>query len=254
MAKSWLPAASLLAFGLAACAPPAQSDGFWSDPDYWQASKPSEAALAAVARGDFVRAEAMGNEAMRRNPRDPFAILSLAEVYENTGRGELAREYYQSLVRLNPPANAVAAVGPPMPIAELAQRHLQDPARQPAPVSIAAPWPQVSKSDLRPPDPVDPPTAGCSGPNGVRLASFLSDKRARQGWRQLKARHPALLGRLRPAVVSVTLRDKGTVFRLAAGPLTGCKAALDLCRQLAKRGQECVPASLEQAVFANNHN
>lgn len=237
---------ALLSVGLAACTASSESDSFWADADYWKPANASEAALAAVSTGDFVRAESLGNQAMVRNPKDPFAILALAEVYQNTGRAELARQYYQSLVNANPPTRALVTVGPPIPLGELAARQLQamsGPAAEPPPPA-SAPRPSVSTAELGRPAATVVEPGGCSWAIGVRLASFRSEQRARQGWIMLRRKHAKLLGRLKPAVVKVSVEGRGVFYRLEAGPVHGCEAAVTLCRRLKERHQECLATTV----------
>lgn len=64
-------------------------------------STPSQQAMDALARNDVVTAEAYGNQALKDNPNDPYALLALAIVYQHTGRPEGARQYYQLLVSMH---------------------------------------------------------------------------------------------------------------------------------------------------------
>jgi hypothetical protein len=61
----------------------------------------SDAAIAELNKGDYLRAEKLATAAWRGNPRDPYAAYVLAEVYLNTGRPELARKQYEALVSMN---------------------------------------------------------------------------------------------------------------------------------------------------------
>ncbi|HLN23381.1 MAG TPA: SPOR domain-containing protein [Patescibacteria group bacterium] len=110
LAKRWAISV-LLAVSLSSCGTVYESDSFWKQSDYWQAGKSSDAAMAALAKGDLVRAEAEANDAMRRNPKDPYALLALAVVYQNTNRLELARQYYEVLVSMHPQAIAIVGAG-----------------------------------------------------------------------------------------------------------------------------------------------
>lgn len=62
------------------------------------AANPTDAALAALAKGDYASAEASVSAALRRNPRDPYALLAAGLLYQNTGRPNLARQAYQELM------------------------------------------------------------------------------------------------------------------------------------------------------------
>ncbi len=127
VARRWALVA-LCAVGLSACgASYNDGDRFWNDAFFWSDGKTSEEAMAALSKGDFVRAESLGNDAMRRNPKDPYALLALAVVYENTSRPELARQYFEALASMNPQATALIGVGPTAErrtIADIARQHL----------------------------------------------------------------------------------------------------------------------------------
>lgn len=58
---------------------------------------PTDAALAALAKGDYPTAETQVGQALRRNPRDPYALLAAGLLYQNTGRPQQAAQAYQEL-------------------------------------------------------------------------------------------------------------------------------------------------------------
>jgi len=61
----------------------------------------SEQAFDAISAGDFEQAEALLEVALSINPDNPFAILNMGVVYQNTGRIEKAREQYVKVILLN---------------------------------------------------------------------------------------------------------------------------------------------------------
>lgn len=104
-------------------------------------SSDSDAAMVAFEKGDYVRAESLAQSAQRANPKNPYALLVLAEVYQTTGRPELARRYYESLASLDSQAMVVQGVGSGAkrrPIADIARERLATltPPPAPAPVSM----------------------------------------------------------------------------------------------------------------------
>jgi hypothetical protein len=145
MAVAWRwAAASLLVVALSGCGAAMDPDGFWRDNALWQQGQPNDAALAALGRGDLVRAEALGNDAMRRNPKDPYAMLALAQVYQNTGRPELAKSYYQALLALHPQGTAMVGMGAnavPRSIEDIAADNLAVLSAPPASTGAVAPDP-----------------------------------------------------------------------------------------------------------------
>lgn len=95
----------------------------------------------------------------------------------------------------------------------------------------------------------DAMAAPSGGPRpGVHLASYRSEKAARDGWATLKKNHPNQLGSLSMDIARVNMgAGKGTFYRLKAGPLTSAKAAQDLCSQLKRRRQYCEPSTVNSA-------
>ena len=61
----------------------------------------SEQAFEAIAAGDYEKAEAVLEVALSINPENPYALLNLGVVYQNTGRIEKAREQYVRLILMN---------------------------------------------------------------------------------------------------------------------------------------------------------
>jgi len=58
----------------------------------------SEQAFEAIAAGDFEKAEAILEVALSINPENPYALLNLGVVYQNTNRVEKAREQYVKVI------------------------------------------------------------------------------------------------------------------------------------------------------------
>ena len=63
-------------------------------------------------------------------------------------------------------------------------------------------------------------------------------------WKRISGRNADLLGNLSPTVVQADVPNRGTVYRLRAGPLADKDAADSLCLALAVRNVKCfVPRS-----------
>lgn len=84
----------------------------------------ADSGLTALAAGDYARAEAQAAEALRARPEDPYALLALAMTYERTGRPELARQYYQVILALDPQASVMLGAEAPQPMTDLARAGL----------------------------------------------------------------------------------------------------------------------------------
>lgn len=62
----------------------------------------SERAMTALTRGEYGTAERLAIGALRRNPKDPFALYTAGMVYQATGRYDLARQYYEVIIANRP--------------------------------------------------------------------------------------------------------------------------------------------------------
>ncbi len=60
----------------------------------------------ALQSGDYPQAEAFLDRALRQKPRDPYALLAMGAVHEQTGRAGSAAEYYRSAERYGESASA----------------------------------------------------------------------------------------------------------------------------------------------------
>ena len=56
----------------------------------------------AIFMNDYKSAEKYLNEALALNPENPYALLNMGVVYENTGRQEQAIAMYQKVIAINP--------------------------------------------------------------------------------------------------------------------------------------------------------
>lgn len=88
------------------------------------AGRHGESGLAALARSDYPEAERQAVAALRERPDDAYAMLALARTYEQTGRPDLARQYYQTIRALDPPGSAMIGSDRPQPLAAVAQAGL----------------------------------------------------------------------------------------------------------------------------------
>jgi outer membrane biosynthesis protein TonB len=79
----------------------------------------------------------------------------------------------------------------------------------------------------------------------LQLFSSRSAEEARSAWARLKDKNGDLLGALSPTVARADLGDRGTFYRLRAGPIADEAKARAICDSLAGRGTSCIiiPAS-----------
>lgn len=62
----------------------------------------SEKAMTALTRGEYSTAERLAIGALRRNPKDPYALYTAGMVYQATGRYDLAHQYYEVILANRP--------------------------------------------------------------------------------------------------------------------------------------------------------
>jgi cell division septation protein DedD len=135
----------------------------------------------------------------------------------------------------SPPPAAAATAAPPAPAAA--------PAKPAAKAAADAKPPALPKQTVAP-APAAPATAGttATGKIEVRLASVRTPESAREEWARMKRENADLLGNLRANAVPVDLGDKGTYYRIQAGPFADSAAAERLCAELKKRNHGCILA------------
>lgn len=109
-----------------------------------------------------------------------------------------------------------------------------------APAATATPsTPQTEVAALQPMAP-NASDAAMGGDYAVQLASYRSEGRAMEGWTELRASAPDLLGAITPMIRQAELgEDQGTVYRLRTAPAAKDEAAA-LCTELKARGMDCL--------------
>lgn len=69
----------------------------------------SNRGFSYLQQGEYAQAEHYLERALGENPDNPYALLNMGAVYQNTGRDEEARSAYERLIMLNPPDVAVVS-------------------------------------------------------------------------------------------------------------------------------------------------
>ena len=85
------------------------------------------------------------------------------------------------------------------------------------------------------------PKVPASGDWLIQLGALRSAPDAEKEWGRIQRANHDLLGALKSDVVRVELGEKGTFWRLRAGPLSE-QAARQLCNELKSRNQGCIIA------------
>jgi len=125
---------------------------------------------------------------------------------------------------------------PEMPLDKAAPETPAAPAA-PKPEAVVKPAPQPEPQAAS--EPAAAPTAAAAG-YLLQLGAFRSKEAALQGWRVLQKKHGVLLNLLTSDVQAVDLGDKGTFFRLRAGPFDSRAAALKRCAALKAQKGDCL--------------
>lgn len=130
------------------------------------------------------------------------------------------------------PAATVAPPPPPSPPAPVVTP-------PPAPPAVVAANPPAPPAAATPEPTAAPKSTAAANAWRIQLAAVSSRERALSEWDRLKKQNTDLLGPLDLNVQSVKL-ERGTFFRIQAGPLTGRAAASGLCGKLKSRNQDCL--------------
>ena len=142
---------------------------------------------------------------------------------------------------LEPPPNAVE-VAPPPP-APAPPRPAEAP--RPGPTKQAAPPPappsqQQAAAPRAAPPATTAPAAGGGSRYRIQLAALRTSEDATREWEKLRRTHMDVLGPLTLNVVRADLGDRGTFYRIQAGPVADEQAAKELCRRLAEKKVGCL--------------
>ena len=105
--------ASFLLVGLAGCAGVRDgiADGTFFDPTFWSAgptvkeNSEAELGLAALAKGDQIKAETHFQKALKANAQDVDALLGMGILFQSRGMNVRAREMYEAILAIRPDAN-----------------------------------------------------------------------------------------------------------------------------------------------------
>ncbi|WP_135078612.1 SHOCT domain-containing protein [Terasakiella sp. SH-1] len=103
--------AALFAVGLTVSACGAIQEGSLLDPMFWERSAFSKTSgglvaadkgLAELVKGNYLPAEALFDEALEADPRNVYALLGKAMIYQNTGQITRARSLYEAVLAQRP--------------------------------------------------------------------------------------------------------------------------------------------------------
>ena len=107
------------------------------------------------------------------------------------------------------------------------------------PVNIVVEAPKPASRPTVPasvPNTLSPVVAASGGAYGVQLASLPNEASARQAYSQFAAKFPNILAGYSPIIREAIIPDKGTFYRVFAGPLVSYNDANQLCANLRSAG------------------
>jgi cell division protein FtsN len=136
-----------------------------------------------------------------------------------------------------PPTTSLAPPPPPPPAAS-------KPATAPAPPAVvpkivAPPPPSPPKVAAATPTPAPAAAKAATGKWRIQIASVSSKAAADSEWARVKGRNTDILGAMDLNIQTIKL-DRGTFYRIQAGPLADREAASALCSELKTRSQNCL--------------
>jgi type II secretory pathway predicted ATPase ExeA len=143
-----------------------------------------------------------------------------------------------------PAATAMTPPGP-VPLPAAAPPETAPPADTTAvvpPGLVSRPAPGTSS----PPPPAAPPPAPAAAAAlparsyRVQVGAMRTAEAAQEEWQRMERQYADLLGGLHYSVFAVTLNDRGTFYRLQAGPIANGAEAERLCGELKRRGEQCI--------------
>lgn len=139
------------------------------------------------------------------------------------------------------PSGEEASTAPAVPAAPVSPA-VPPPAQPPAAPATAAPTTTAPAVAAAPPPPAPAPSAPVAAVTGYRLqlGALRSEEAARQEWAKLKKAHGDLLGALNAAWPRADLGERGTYYRIQAGPIGDAAAAEHLCGELKRRNVGCI--------------
>ncbi len=192
-------------------------------------------------------------------PTDPGGMIVPDQdsvLLNRQGRGEAAGRNLPKVEELLPdpepilprpvaPAKQVAAAPPPPP-QQVATPPVPQPVPSPPPASPVQAAPQLATA---PPPPVaapalpaaTAPTVAASGKGyRLQLGALKTEDAAKQEWLRLQKAQADVLGKLALAVSRIDLGDKGTYYRIQAGPIADPAQAAQACDTLKSRKIGCI--------------
>ena len=178
---------------------------------------------------------------------DSTASEQQAEVPEAPGEPQAGDEQTAAGEEASAPEVSEETVVPETPTPDM--QGAEAPAEQEAPVEAAPaapveeesvePEPAPAEQAAAPAEPEAPPAAA-SGNFVIQLASASNRDAVAAEWTRMQQRHPQQLGSLQLLIEEADLGERGTFYRLQAGPVGSRETADSLCAALKAQQQDCL--------------
>ncbi len=155
----------MLILGLvAACTPVDRNVTWFGDGNPQEVKELTDKAIVNLALGNVEQAILQAEEALRKSPKYPYALMVAGVSYDVIGVPAKARRYYEDLIEIN--AAEVTTIGnlrnlPPLPMNEVARQRLKTADRSTIPFTVKKQKDGSGKFAVNPNLPL-PPTAGSS--------------------------------------------------------------------------------------------
>jgi len=194
-------------------------------------------------------------------PADPGGMVVPDQdsvLLNRQGRGESAGRNPPKVEELLPDPEPILPrpVAPPKPVAVSPPPPAPSPmsalqaGATPVPQSPASPPPAAPQVAAVPsPSPVAPPAPSAAAaptlaPSGkayrLQLGALKTEDAAKQEWSRLQKAQPDVLGKLALGVSRIELGEKGTYYRIQAGPIADATQATQACATLKSRNVGCI--------------
>ncbi len=169
----------------------------------------------------------------RPGPKLANAVPAATSVLPAAPRRQAAAASVEIKAAIQPPEKPLPAEAPKEPlVAEIPPPVVAVPAKEPPVQAVVPPVAELAA--------VEPAAAPPSKAWRVQIAAMRTTEAAELAWNTAVAKYNDLLGELRLNVEEVTLGERGTFYRVQAGPLEGKKQADALCAALKIREQDCL--------------
>ena len=117
-----------VAFLLSGCSGLFEKGGLLSHERWGNENLYADKAILSLIKGDIEDAEENVKKTLRINPKNPYALLVGAIIYENIGYPNRARQYYEDIITYKPSVSSLLGninQLEPVNIRDVAQKRLQ---------------------------------------------------------------------------------------------------------------------------------